>query len=211
MRARVSNLEAFRSWRDDEAFKNGWVDEPETVADLVARICDHEPSEAMLAGTALHYALEHAEVGQEYSTLEAQGFTFLLPDAELELPLIREVRAEKDYGGLIVSGKCDCLEGRRVDDHKSTGRVDLERYIAGYSWRYYLDIFGADTFRWNVFPIKEVGRRVYEVSAPQRLEQRRYPGMGADCARLAAEFHEFAKAHLPPDFDAIALDETEAA
>lgn len=210
MRARVSNLEAFRSWRDDEAYKNGWVDAPETVEDLVARLCDHEPSEAMLAGTAFHYALEHAQVGVEYSTLEAQGFTFLLPDAELELPLIREVRAEKDYSGLIVSGKLDCLEGRRVDDHKTTGRVDLERYLAGYSWRFYLDIFGADTFRWNVFPIREVTHRVYQVEAPQRLEQRRYPGLHADCARLAAEFREFAAAYLPADFDALAL-EAEAA
>lgn len=209
MRVRVSNLESFRSWRDDEAYKNGWVDTPETVEDLVARICDHAPSEPMLAGTAFHYALEHAEVGAEYSTLEAQGFSFLLPDAELELPLIREVRAEKDYDGLVVSGKLDCLEGRRVDDHKTTSRVDLERYLVGYSWRYYLDIFGADTFRWNVFPIKEVARRVYEVSPPQRLEQRRYPGLPADCARLAAEFKAFADRHLPADFDALALEGAE--
>lgn len=207
MRVRVSNLEAFRAWRDDEAFKNGWVDEPETVEVLVARICDDTPSEAMLAGTAFHYALEHAEVGAEYATLEAQGFTFLLPDAELELPLIREVRSEKDYGGLIVSGKFDAMEGKRIDDHKSTKRVDLDRYLAGYSWRFYLDIFGANTFRWNVFPIRELKTRVYQVDPPQRLEQHRYPALPADCARLAAEFKAFADQYLPADFDALAIEE----
>lgn len=198
MRVRVSNVEAFRQWREDEEA---------SVADLVAKILDHHPSEAMRAGTAFHTALEHAEIGGEYPMLHADGYSFVMPDCELELPPIREVRAEKRYGDLVVSGKLDALDGRRVDDHKTTGRFDPDRYLAGYSWRYYLDIFGADTFRWNVFVIREVGPRIYDVDPPQRLEQRRYPGLPMDCARLARDFAAFARLYLPTDFDALALPE----
>lgn len=199
MRVRVSNIESFRQWREDEEASVEW---------LIDRILNSMPSEPMRVGTAFHLALELAPPG-DHSTLEADGYTFLLPDAELEVPEIREIRGEKDYDGLIVTGKLDCMQGRRIDDHKTTSRVDFDRYLAGYSWRFYLDIFGADHFRWNVFPIREVKDHVYQVEEPQLLEQFRYPALPMDCARLAAEFHEFAKQHLPADFDALALEGAE--
>lgn len=187
MLARVSSLESFRRWREDE---------DQTVDDLVHWLTHDEPSEQMLAGTAFHAALETAEPG-EYATLSALGFTFHLPDGELVLPTIRELRAYGQYGPLQVTGQVDGLLGLRVDDHKTTSRFDPDRYLGGYQWRFYLDIFEADVFRWNVFEIREIKPRVYEVSDPQTLEAYRYPGMHEDCARLAADFHEFAVAHLP--------------
>ena len=187
MLARVSSIESFRKWREDEE---------QSVDDLVRWLTVDEPSEAMLAGTAFHKAIELTTPG-EYEQLSANGFTFLLPNAELVLPAIREVRAYGNYGPMQVTGQVDGLDGKRVDDHKTTGRVDLERYIEGYQWRFYLDLFGADVFRFNVFEIKEVARRVYEVKPPQLLELCRYPGMHRDCERLAADFYEFASVHLP--------------
>lgn len=187
MLARVSSLESFRYWREDE---------DQTPADLVARLTAFEPSEAMLAGTAFHKALEDAKPG-EYDTLHAHGYTFHLTDGELALPEIRELRASKQYGPLTVSGCVDVLAGNRIEDHKTTSRVDFERYLAGCQWKFYLDIFGADVFRWNVFEVKQVGRMQYEVKAPQILEQHRYPGMHEDCRALAADFYEFAARFLP--------------
>jgi hypothetical protein len=186
MLARVSNLESFRQWREDDE---------QTVDDLVHWLTTDAPTEAMLAGTAFHRALELAEPG-EYTTLEANGFTFLLPDAELELPAVQELRAYGRYGDLVVTGQVDGLAGLRVDDHKTTSRFDPERYLAGYQWRFYLDLLGADVFRWNVFEIRETDRRVYQVGAPHRLEAHRYPGMRADCERLATDFLAFARQHL---------------
>lgn len=194
MLARVSNIEAFRYWRNDE---------DATTDDLVARLTTFEPTPQMLAGTAFHAALE-AAVDGEHSTLYANGYTFHLPDAELVLPSIRELRATGNYGALQVTGCVDALHGKRVDDHKTTSRFDAERYLAGYQWRFYLDLFGADVFRWNVFELRELKSHVYEVAEPQTLETYRYPGLHEDCSRLAAEFHEFARVHLP-DFDAIRL------
>lgn len=187
MLARVSNIEAFRRWREDD-------DQP--VEQLVEYITVDNPTKPMLAGTAFHEALEHADVGS-YDVLQAMGYTFHLPDAELVLPSIREVRAYRAYGGLMVTGKVDCLDGRRVDDHKTTSRFDAERYLAGYQWRYYLDLFGADVFRWNVFELKEVGDLEYQVSPPQLLEVTRYPRLHDDCMQLALDYLDFAREHLP--------------
>lgn len=189
MLARVSNIESFRRWREDEE---------QSIEQLVHWLTTDEPSEAMLAGTAFHKALELATPG-EYTVLEANGYRFELPDAEIALPKIREVRAYGNYGALQVTGQVDILDGKRVDDHKTMSRFDAERYLEGYQWRFYLDLFGADVFRWNVFELKELGLRHYKVAEPQMLETYRYPGMHRDCDRLAADFYEFARAHLPSE------------
>lgn len=194
MLARVSNIEAFRYWRDDE---------DSTPSDLVARLTTFAPTPQMLAGTAFHAALEHAAPG-DYDTLHAHGYTFQMPTGTLVLPSVRELRLFGAYGPLTVTGCVDATTGKRVDDHKTTARFDAERYLAGYPWRFYLDLTGADVFRWNVFEIRELEPMVYEVSEPQTLETYRYPGMHEDCARLAGEFYEFARVHMP-DYDAMAL------
>jgi hypothetical protein len=187
MLARVSNLETFRRWRLDEAA---------TFEDLEARLCFDQPTEAMQAGTAFHAALETAADG-EHAELSANGFRFILPDAELELPTIREVRAHAQYGPLTVTGKVDAMVGMRIDDHKTTRQFDAESYVQGYQWRFYLDLFGANTFRWNVFELVEREPRVFEVKSLHTLEQHRYPGMLADCERLARDFYEVVSQRIP--------------
>lgn len=194
MTFRVSEVESYRQWRDDE---------DADLEVLLARLRGQsEASEAMLAGTAFHKALELAPVGTA-TTLQALGYTFrFVDDMELAIPTIREVRAGKTYRGegyaITVSGQLDTIEGKRVEDHKTTGRFDPERYLTGYQWRYYLDIFGADVFRWNVFEIALTDDPLaWDVFAAHRLEQYRYPGMEGDCAKLVDDLARFAKLHLP--------------
>lgn len=187
MLARVSNLESFRRWREDE---------DQTVEDLVRFLTVNSPSSAMLAGTAFHAALETAQPG-EHATLTANGHTFNCRGGTIAVPAIRELRAYSQFGTLTVTGQCDVLEGKRVEDHKTTSRFDAERYLAGYQWRFYLDLFDADVFRWNVFEIRETAPLVFDVMPPQMLEACRYPGMRADCERLAEAYYEFASVHLP--------------
>lgn len=194
MLARVSNIEAFRQWKNWRPLFEG-QEEP-TVEDLVRFITTDEPTEAMKVGTAFHKAMELAQEGS-HETFEANGYTFLLPDAELVLPAIREMRAYSAYGGLTVTGQVDAVEGRIVFDHKTTSKFDPERYLDGCQWKFYLDLFGADEFRWNVFVIKEVEPQVYSVAAPHVLAAYRYPGLHSDCRALADDFLEFALEHLP--------------
>jgi hypothetical protein len=196
MLARVSTIESYRRWLNWTPLFEG-QEEP-TISDLIDQILTGEPSEAMQAGTAFHAAIETAADG-EHDAFEAMGYRFILPDAEIALPEIRELRGFKDYGAFTVTGKVDCLEGKIVIDHKTTSRVDLDRYLQGCQWRFYLDIFEADLFRWHVFEIKETAEKTYTVKAPQILEVRRYPELSSDCARIAADYHEFAIRYGLPD------------
>jgi hypothetical protein len=197
---RVSNVEAFRQYEQDEEAE---------ADDLIASIRgEKEPSEAMLAGTALHKALEMAVPG-ESETVEALGHVFrFVGDFEIEVAEVRELRASKTYivdgEPITISGQVDQIPGLRIEDHKTTGRFDPERYLAGYQWRLYLDIFGANWFRWNVFEMQQVDSTSpsegfelpppeYEVFAQHTLEQYRYPGLEADCQRLVERFARFVR------------------
>jgi hypothetical protein len=194
MLMRVSNVEAFRRWRENEE---------STVEDFVRYITVDEPSDAMKAGTAFHRCLELAQDGDEFSVLCTDGYQFVIEcDVELEVAPVRELRLAKDYGAITITGQVDALFGIRIDDHKTTARFDPENYLGGAQWKFYLDIFDADVFRWNVFEmdfdrVASNGDRVYRVFGFHQLEQVRYPSLHQDCARLAADFYAFASEQLP--------------
>lgn len=198
MLARVSNIEAFRKWAHEEPRE--WETEM-SLDDLVRFLTSDEPTPAMMAGTAFHHAIERAAYGS-HDSLSADGYTFRMPDAEIALPEIRECRAYRDYGALTVTGQADCVHGRVVIDHKTTGKVDLERYLGGYQWRYYLELFDADVFHWHIFEISETDPKVYSVKPPQTLTTYRYPGISRDCEELAAEYLGFAEKRLPANVNA---------
>ena len=148
---RVSALEAFRRWRNDE---------DSSVDDLF-----HVPeTEAMRVGTALHKALELSSTGM-FDVLSFGGYRFQI----------------------------DGIVGRTVYDYKTTGIFNAERYLDGYQWRYYLDIFGLDVFRWLVFVIEPDRYQVgtYIVRDFHRLETGRYGALHEDCAALARDFQDF--------------------
>lgn len=196
---RVSEVESFRQWKEDEEA------DLDVLLNRMRGLGDE--TEAMRAGTAFHKALEQAPTGLEVETLEALGHVFTFTDDfEIALPVIREVRASKVYmvdgQQITISGQLDTIDGKRVEDHKTTSRFDPERYLGGYQWRLYLDIFGADVFRWNVFEVRQshADPMAWDVTAAHRLEQFRYPGMHDDCERLVAALARFARIHLPERF-----------
>jgi hypothetical protein len=160
------------------------------------------PSPAMLAGTAFHKLLEVATAdGVAIGRAEVNGHVFTFAgDFTVALSPIRELRASRTYTVdnelVTITGQVDEIEGKRVVDHKTTGRFDPERYLAGYQWRLYLEIFGADVFRWNVFELRQIDGAEYEVTALHRLEQCRYPGLGADCQSLVERFARYVRERL---------------
>lgn len=194
MKYRVSSVEAFRQWELD--------DEAET-AELIAKINGTFPSsQAMRAGTAFHTVLELSPTGIAVDEAKQDEFTFVFfQDMVIELNPIRELRASKTYmvdgQPIVISGQVDSIAGKRIEDHKTTSRFDPERYLTGYQWRLYLDIFGADHFRWNVFELRELEEPMtYLVADSHRLEQFRYPGLEADCFALVSRFARFVRDHV---------------
>lgn len=197
MKHRVSNLEAFRQYEADPDAE---------LSDLIEKVTGEWPaSPVMQAGTAFHRALELSPTGIDADELEALGHRFTFRgDFAVELTPIRELRASKTYivdgKPFTVSGQVDAIDGMRIEDHKTTGRFDPDRYLEGYQWRLYLDIFGANQFRWNVFELHAIEEGLhYEVTAAHRLEQWRYPGLGGDCFALVQRYARFYAEHIVPD------------
>lgn len=190
---RVSRVEAFRQWEAND--ESDWNDSKRMLATLRD---EDEETDRMRAGKAFHLALE---LGQSGDMICADGYTFpIRADISIDLPEVRELRAEKVYivddQPILITGQVDGIDGLRIDDHKTTGRFDAERYLQSYQWRLYLDIFAASKFRWNVFEIGETNDpMVWEVFGAHRLEQYRYPALGDDCQALVTRFARFVRAH----------------
>lgn len=193
LRVSATDIDAFRRFRDNE---DG--DLSELLAQLRWKLPATDP---MLAGSALHKALEELGEG-EFVSLSADGYTFnFSSDAELDIPAIRECKATRDWvvDGCLVTlvGKVDAVQGKRIDDHKLTGHFDSERFLNSYQWRIYLEVFGADEFRWNIFEGRETEPRQYVISAVHPLTIHRYPGMEADVLHELRAFLWFAREFLP--------------
>jgi hypothetical protein len=191
MIARVSNLESFRRWRkNEEASLQDFLDS------LAA-----PPSGKMLAGTAFHEFLEHGVSEGKRDSFEidgftAGGFTFSFRcDCVVPLAPVRELRAYKYYDTLKITGKVDAMHGLAVFDHKTTRKFDAESYLEGYQWRYYLDIFNAENFIWNIFVVKPLDdeETTFDVVAQHKLSACRYHGLHDDCLALARDYYEVMK------------------
>lgn len=229
---RVSWLDSFRRWEHDE---------DATVDDLLRDLADTEGNDRMRIGTAFHKALELVpEHVSEVDEVRAMGCVFRfgrLPEGtSVRLPIVRELRGCErwtvDGRAVVVTGQADGIDGRTVVDLKTTlDTVDaakIEGWAAGYQWRLYLRIFGADVFRWQGVELREVtprdatahsfgvwdddngraydateaeqvsddGDRIFDVVGVHAVEQRRYPGLNADCDALVHRFTRFAREHM---------------
>jgi hypothetical protein len=184
-RISVSNLEFFRAWAEDEEMP---------LEMLVKRLSGTDlQSDAMKAGNVFHEALEHAGEG-ELGTLALGEYRFDFNcDCNIEKLEIHELSVEKlyDFGNLLVRGRVDGLNGKEVTDYKTTTNFDADRLMNGYQWRYYLDILECDSFKWEIFVIKERAEYSYEVKQHHTLRQKRYPDLADDCERLARQYSEF--------------------
>jgi len=192
LRVSATDLDAFRRYKASEDV---------TLEHLLAQLRrEMPPTPAMLAGSALHRALELAPPG-EFESLEARGHRFTFPgNCDISLPDLREMKlaADREVGGVLVTlvGQVDALHGRTVTDHKFTTRFDPERFLNSYQWRIYLDLFDADRFEWIVYEARETDERCFDIHQVHTLSAHRYPGMSADIERELRGFVDLAKTHL---------------
>jgi hypothetical protein len=194
MRISVTELDAYRRYRDQEDVE---------LEQLLLQLRKLEPpSQAMLAGKAFHYVLEHAKPGEELTTAKVDDFTFRFQlDCALELPRVRELKGEivvmTSVGPVTLVGVVDGLDGP-VIDYKLTSRFDAERYADSYQWRCYLVMFNAEEFSYRVFVQREDTHTgdivVYEYHP---FSFYAYPGMREHVLREVEQFAVFLAKHLP--------------
>lgn len=167
-----------------------------SLEDLLRRLRKEEPpTQAMLAGRALHKVLEHITEG-DIACADADGFSFKFV-AECSVPLlpVRELKGEVEIptpsGPVTLVGVVDGIDGA-VYDHKLTERFDAERYAESYQWRCYLTMFGAKKFVYNVFEGRE-GDKANEwvIHGFHEFPLYAYAGMREDVEREVAEFAQF--------------------
>lgn len=195
IRVSATDIDAYRRFRSDEE------------SDLATFLADMRkwtpPTPAMKAGTALHKALETAEPGEHGALVTEDGYRFAFDrECAIDLPDIRELKAERQYRvgpyDVTMVGKVDALHGRRIEDHKFTTKYDAERFLSSYQWRIYLEVFGADEFRWNVFEAREgETAKDYTITAVHALRTHRYPDMADDVERELGLWVDFVRVHLP--------------
>lgn len=113
-----------------------------------------------------------------------------------------EIRQYKDYEDAVVTGCADMIEGLEIRDIKTKySTPDDKDYINSCQWRYYLDIFGADTFRFDLFVFEGYSKERHGTDVrglPFRRHEPaiacyRYEGMEQDNRSLLDEFLRWAR------------------
>lgn len=199
IRASVSNLDRYASYLRDDDF---------TLDVLLRDLRGQTPrTPAMERGHAFAKAMEQA-VESNGSMVVADGHAFAFTcSAEIESWPRRELKGEKDYGGIIVSARCDRLHGMIIEDDKTTshfsGDAGVEKYIDRWQWKIYLDIFGAQEFRWHIWETREIEideprdypgvKSAWEIFNHHVIRNYRYPEMENECADFARKYKAFAE------------------
>lgn len=189
MRISVSELDTYRRYKANEEV---------TLEECLAQIRkETPPSPSMLAGRALHCALEAAQCGDEEISIERDGFRFhFLCDAAVAVPAVRELKGEMLVstfsGPVTLVGVVDALDSA-VTDYKLTGRFEAERFADSYQWRCYLMMFGMNRFVYKVFVGAQDTHQDGEwlIREYHELPVYRYPGMEEDVKRELGEFADF--------------------
>ena len=114
-----------------------------------------------------------------------------------------EYRGYRDYGRAIVTGCADMIDGVEIRDIKTKYSVPSDsEYIDSCQWRYYLDIFGADVFLFDLFVFNGYSKEKhgYDVRGLELTRHTppitcyRYPEMENDNLVLLNQFMDWAEA-----------------
>lgn len=112
--------------------------------------------------------------------------------------VFHEIREYKDYGDCVVTGCADMLRATEIRDIKTkfSSKFDDSDYMDSCQWRFYLELFGLDTFHFDLFIFDDYDEKKhgYDVRGLNlhRYEPAitcyRYPTMEQDNRYLLKEF-----------------------
>jgi hypothetical protein len=192
IRISASDLQCYQRYRDNEDV---------TLEECLAQLRRERPATpAMMAGSALHGALEHATYDTDTSCLKWNGYLFFFDcDIDLTIPDVRELKGEMDMitpsGPATVVGVVDSLDGS-ICDYKLSARFDAERLAESWQWRCYLSIFNCSRFLYKVFVGEEIKPQEWSIRDYHEMAVYRYVGMEEQLQREIEECASFMSRYL---------------
>lgn len=160
--------------------------------------------------TYLYYGKPKTEEVPDGHMFRIDGYPVILDNDQCATALeyrnqykgaFHETKIRTDYGNAIISGCADMIHGMDIRDIKTKfSPVSDSDYIDSYQWRYYLEMFGGDSFFFDLFvfdgydkdkhgmDVRGIPLKRYYPS----IECQRYHGMENDNRRLLDAFLEWA-------------------
>lgn len=196
---RVTQIEKYRRFIND-------VSSYDTEQSVIDTICGEFKGNSLTRiGTAFHTIVEKGLPylgkplsidGHDVYLSKEQWYTAL--EYRDEHPgAFHEIRLYKDYGPAIVTGCADMIDGLEIRDIKTKYSTPSDSdYINSCQWRYYLELFGADVFHFDLFVFNgynkdKHGYDVQELELTRHMPPitcYRYDGMEEDNQKLLNEF-----------------------
>ena len=114
--------------------------------------------------------------------------------------MISEVSSGKVYktrlGDVMINGTLDVLHGVEIRDIKCRfSSLDPSDYVESSQWKFYLDIFDCDTFKYDVFEYKNYksGLNVSRCGLVRHepIPCIRYAALEHDCTLLVSDFLDY--------------------
>ena len=209
---RVTMIEAFRCFIHNSEYDRYQITEQSVIDSISGKFTGYEYTRI---GTAFHSIIETGEPlyadPMKGCLINVDNHEVRFNDAQLRIALdyrnefpgaFHEVRRYKDYGRAIVTGCADMIDGIELRDIKTKYSTPSDKdYIDSCQWRYYLDIFGADVFHFDLFIFEgyKIDKHGYDVRglALKRhtppITCYRYPAMEADNIALLNAFMDWAE------------------
>lgn len=227
---RVTTIEAFRRYIEQSEYDNCEITEQSVIESITGSFkgnCQtrvgsafHEivetgcqPCILAPAGcrTFTYYGKEKQEPVPEGRTFDIKGYPVTLDLAQIKVALdyryqnieaFHEIRKYKDYGRAVVTGCADVVNGLQLRDIKTKYSTPQDKqYYDSCQWKFYLDMFGADIFDFDLFCFEgyELDKHGYDVrglpliphTPPIRVY--RYDGMEQDIRNLLDQFLDWAE------------------
>lgn len=212
---RTTAIEAFRRYLANGENDYYEITEQSVIDSVTGAFKGNEYSRI---GTAFHKIVQDGDYNLDYDyragcyniDMDNNIVKFAVPQVRVALDYrdehpnaYHEFRGYKDYGRAIVTGCADMIDGTEIRDIKTKYSAPSDsEYIDSCQWRYYLDIFGADVFHFDLFVFHgyDKDKHGYDVRPLELMRHTppitcyRYPEMHNDNLALLNQFMDWAEA-----------------
>lgn len=228
---RVTQLESFRKYLDGNEDRDRFVTTEQDVIDSVTgvftgneytrigsafhRIVEGDTKGVEKIGegvrTFLYYGKEVQEPVPTGRKFNIDGYDVCLDVPQCKVALaykdeypdaFHEIREFAEYEGIMVTGCADMIDGFEIRDIKTKySQPNDADYINSAQWRFYLEMFGSETFHFDLFCFDGYNKEKHGMDV-RGLPLTRYNppitchwynGIHQDNRNLVAEFIKWAK------------------